>query len=260
MKVLILGAGNMMEAILTGLAGEDFSDWGIYSPSGVSAKKLAQGIGAQHITDLSLVSPQMVFVGCKPQQLMELKKTIGDMFKDAIFVSILAAVSEKDQKKALGVSKLIRVMPNMPVKFKVGVTLLASQSAPKELVDIQKLFLKLGKAMIVSEEELDELTLLTGSGPAFFYEFAQTISEGFSSLSQSDREALARQILLGAGITASQEKNSLSNMINAVTSKAGVTIAVLNEWRSSKFRDLIHKGIASGKSRTQEIRDSLRQN
>ncbi|MFP5385626.1 MAG: pyrroline-5-carboxylate reductase family protein [Bacteriovoracia bacterium] len=260
MKVLVLGAGKMVEAILSGLKKtENLSEWMIYSPSGSSAKKLAGKVGATFVKDLSDVkNPDWVMIGCKPQQLTELKETLKGRFKDSLFISILATLSEGDQLKTLGVNSLIRVMPNLPVEFNEGVVLLSSSSARERLSSFKSYFGRLGEVVIVQEEELEELTLLTGSGPAFFYEFALNLSQGFTSLSPEEREKLARQVLKGAGVAVKNTNLPLSVMTDAVTSKGGVTIAVLEQWRKSGLVDLLKKGIEAGKIRTEEIKSLLR--
>ena len=260
MKVLVLGAGKMTEAILTGLkVSEDLSQWTIFSPSGVSAKSLAAKVGARATSDLSSVEqPDWVLIGCKPQQLPDLKVTLGGKFSESLFVSMLAALSEDDQKEILGIKNLIRVMPNLPVEMRKGVTLLSSSSAETRLSSFETLFSKLGVAMSVSEAELEELTLLTGSGPAFFYEFAGNLASSFTSLTPEAREKLARQVLLGAATATSGTTKPLVEMTSAVTSKGGVTIAVLEAWRELGLFALLQKGIETGKKRSLEIKSLLR--
>lgn len=260
MKVLVLGAGKMVEAILTGLKKtENLSEWMIYSPSGTSASKLAGKVGCRAVADLNSVkNPDWVLVGCKPQQLKDLAVTLDGKFKDSLFLSILAAVTEEDQIKILGIKDLIRVMPNIPVENNDGICLMSSSTAKGRLSSFQHVFNKLGTAMIVSESELDELTLLTGSGPAFVYEFAKNLAASFESLNETEREKLTRTMISGAAKAMNLSKGSLSEMTDAVTSKAGVTIAVLTEWRDNAFADFIKKGIAAGKKRTDEIKAMLR--
>lgn len=259
MKVLVLGAGKMVEAILTGLKKtENLSEWMIYSPSGTSAQKLAGKVGARQVADLAQVkNPDWVLVGCKPQQLSELKETLAGRFKESLYVSILAAISEEDQMRVLEVKELIRLMPNLPVEYNEGISLIASNSSKSRLSSFQTLFSRLGVAHIVTEAELEELTLLTGSGPAFFYEFAQNFAESFESLDSETREKLVKQVLKGAALTANTGKKTLSESVDAVTSKAGVTIAVLTFWRDNKFSELIKKGILAGKARSLEIQKQL---
>lgn len=259
MRVLVLGAGKMVEAILTGLKTTmEMHEWMIYSPSGKSAAQVASLVGCRAVSDLkNIPAPDWIILGCKPQQIDSVKETIGDLFKDNLFVSILAALSEEQQMKKLGVSKLIRVMPNLPVEFNDGVCLMSSASANDRLDSFQKLFARLGDAVIVKEEELEELTLLTGSGPAFFYEFTSMLAQSFTSLDEGQRERLARHVLSGAAITSGQKNRPLSDLINDVTSKGGVTIKVLEGLRESNLDKLIQKAVEGGKKRSLEIRENL---
>jgi pyrroline-5-carboxylate reductase len=258
MKVLVLGAGKMIEGILLGLRESvDLSMWTIYSPSGVSAEKLALKVGAKSCSTFSGLNPDFVLIGCKPQQLKDLKGTIGDVFQDKLFVSILAALSEEQQLKILGAKKLLRFMPNLAVARNAGVGLLSSRSAKDQLSVIENLFLALGKVKVVSEKELDELTLLTGSGPAFFYELAKELASAFSSLTQEEREELARQVMSGASRVAQDSEKGLDTLISEVTSKGGVTIAVLEKWREKNLKGLIAEGIEAGKQRSEELRSRL---
>lgn len=260
MKVLVLGAGKMVEGILMGLkATTNLSEWHIYSPSGTSAQKLAGKVGARALADLKdMKNPDWVLVGCKPQQLKELKTLLGERFKESLFVSILAALTEEDQRNILEVKDLIRCMPNLPVEYQQGIVLLSSNSAKSRLSSFQSLFSKLGTCLVVDETELEELTLLTGSGPAFFYEFTKNLADCFTSLNESQREKLARHVLQGAAKASSGGSQSLSDLTDSVTSKGGVTIAVLNEWRSLDLKNLMKKGIEAGKKRTEEIKALLR--
>lgn len=259
MRVLVLGAGKMVEAILVGLkATMDMSEWMIYSPSGKSAAQVASHVGCRAVPDLkNIPAPDWIILGCKPQQIDSVKETIGDLFKDNLFVSILAALSEEQQIKKLGITKLIRVMPNLPVEFNEGVCLISSESAKDRLDSFRQLFERLGDAVVVSEEELEELTLLTGSGPAFFYEFTSMLAESFTSLDKNQRERLARHVLSGAAITSGQKNRPLNELINYVTSKGGVTIKVLEGFRESKMNELILAAIQGGKKRSLEIRENL---
>ncbi len=260
MKVLVLGAGKMTEAILMGFKKTtNLSEWMIYSPSGTSASKLAGKVGARTIQDLGQVKNfDWVLVGCKPQQLKDLSVTLDGKFKESLFVSMLAAVSEEDQLKILGGKELIRIMPNLPVEYNEGICLLSSTTAKGRLSSFHTLFEKLGTSIIVQEKELEELTLLTGSGPAFFYEFARELASSFESLDEAQREKLVRQVMKGSSLSAQNSKLSLAEMTDAVTSKAGVTIAVLNEWRESGLGQFVKKGIEAGRKRTEEIKSLLR--
>jgi len=261
-KVLVLGAGKMVEAILVGLSSKvKLTDWKIYSPSGVSARELAKKVKAcyvEKVEELNMDEFDFILIGCKPQQLKNLSLQFKDQFKNKLIISMLAALSEKEQKRILNVNKIIRIMPNLPVRYQAGVMLVSSESAPEEISSYVSLFSPLGFTQVVKENELDELTLLTGSGPALFYEFTKSLAQSFESLSFEARENLARSVLFGAGLSAMEQNESLSELISAVTSKGGVTIEVLKEWREENFDRLILKGILKGKKRTEEINQNLK--
>lgn len=261
MKTLVLGAGKMVSAILEGLTHQiDLTDFYIYSPSGVSAKQLAKKVGANWLTDIGQVKDfEYVWIGCKPQQLQSVSALVLPELKNAIFVSFLAAISEKVQMEYLGVTKLIRVMPNLNVRIKKGISLASSLSNPASLPQLENIFKKLGHFIILSEEELDDLTLLSGSGPALIYEFAKNLSDSFSSLNENDREKLVKSLLVGSAEVASNSQKSFMELSSEVTSKGGVTIAVLNYWRDHGFNNLIQAGVKNGKLRSLEITKSFNQ-
>lgn len=261
MKILVMGAGKMVEAILVGLKNKmDLENFYIHSPSGKSAEVLAKKVGANFLGSLDDInSLDIVILGCKPQQLGELSHSIAGRFEDATFVSMLAALSEKTQLNVLKAKKLIRIMPNLPVSFNQGVTLISSESASQDIPKIKILFSQLGLTQVLTENELEELTLLTGSGPAFFYEFTKLMAESFSSLDSASRESLARMVLSGAGVSVASESTDLNTMLGHVTSKAGVTIAVIEEWRRLNMNELILKGIQKGKERSSSIANSIDQ-
>jgi pyrroline-5-carboxylate reductase len=262
MKVLVLGAGKMVEAILCGLSTEmDLKAWYLFSPSGQSAELLSKKVGATWLKDLNtLHSVDLVLIGAKPQQITSIKDVLNGRFKEALFVSMMAAIDERKQREILGTHRLIRIMPNLAVKFKEGVTLLSSQSCADEILKIEDLFKKIGHCETVKEEELEELTLLTGSGPALFYEFSHKLAQCFHSLSDEKREALVRSVLVGAGKSVQAEDQSLSGMIDAVTSKGGVTIEILKEWRRLGLDQTLLSGVEAGLERSKEIKGLTPQN
>jgi pyrroline-5-carboxylate reductase len=259
MKVLVLGAGKMVEAFLLGMKKtENLSEWFIYSPSGVSAKRVAQKVGAKSISDLSeMKNLDWILLGCKPQHLHELKEILGDRFTHSLYISLLAAISEEQQLEILQATQLIRAMPNLAVESHEGVVFLSSQSSFEKLSIFQHHFSQLGMALIVKEEELDELTLLTGSGPGLFYTFANELAASFVSLDGPRRELLVKQVIKGCA-SSFDSNQSLSQMTDAVTSKAGVTIAVINEWKKNHLWLLMKEGLLAGQKRMIEIRDQLR--
>jgi pyrroline-5-carboxylate reductase len=258
-KVLVLGAGKMVGAFLEGIShSQDLSNWMIYSPTGISAKNLAVKFNMDFIQDLGKVPlPDLILVGCKPQQLANLKQLIGERFNECLFLSLLAAVSEKNQLNILKAKRLIRIMPNLSIAVNRGVILASSESAPKDLVLLKDLLSAIGKTIIVSDSELDELTLLTGSGPALFFYLAQNLVNSFDSLDSDFREDILREVLIGAGALLDKNNKKFSQLITEVSSKGGVTGAILTEWNNSNFPLMVSKGIRAGLNRANSINSGL---
>jgi pyrroline-5-carboxylate reductase len=252
MRVLVIGAGKMVLSIVAGLPAESLSSWGVISKTGVSAKNLASQFGLKHVENiLDFPNPDWIILGCKPQQLKEIS------IPDVPVMSLLAAIPEKTQKEILKVSHLVRVMPNLPVRHRSGVILISSTS--KQLLKMpEELFSKLGLVKTLPENELEELTMLTGSGPALFYEFAKSLAQSFHSLDETTREQLVKAVFKGSADSLGEE--SLGGMIEAVTSKGGVTIAVLEEWRKKGLDQVMKAGVESGIKRTEELKARLLQN
>jgi pyrroline-5-carboxylate reductase len=252
MRVLVVGAGKMVEAIIAGLPGPLVSTWAVTSKSGSSAKDLSAKYGLKYVENISdFPHPDWILLGCKPQQIKDIS------IPDVPVMSLLAALPEKSQKETLKVSHLVRVMPNLPVRFNKGVTLLYS-SSKSHMPFPTELFRKLGVVKHMEEKEFEEITLLTGSGPALFYEFTKTLAASFTSLSEADREELAKAVLMGAAH--SVEGQDLQKLIDAVTSKGGVTIAVLEEWRKNGLGSVLGQGVKNGLKRTEELKSHLLQN
>jgi len=248
----VLGAGKMTQAIFIGLSQKiDGRSFTFYTPSMTSAKDLASQTNGNFSKDIpDHIEADFLWLGLKPQGLESLRGLGEQISSKTIVISMLAAIDEKTQMDILGVKKLIRVMPNLPVKYNQGVTLIASESAPEALEEVCDLFNLVGEGHILSENDLEKLTLLTGSGPAFIYEFIKILSSHFD---HANAEALVRSVLLGSAETVKNEDSSLQKLIDSVTSKGGVTIAVLNKWRENGLSDLVAAGIMSGKARSAEL-------
>ena len=261
MKGIVLGCGNMSSAIIEGMASViDFSNTAFYTPSQTKAMNLSKKVGgvfAATLEDLP-TNPDFVILACKPQQFAELAKKIKSSFtSDPLFISILAATPRSLHESLLGSNRILRVMPNMPVRFKQGVSLLLSASGVKEDEKAfwEKSFSEIGVVKWTkTEDEFNHLMLLCGSGPAFMYQWLKWLSEMSDDLSLKERESLAISVMEGALASIKNDSSkSLENLISEVTSKGGVTAAVLNGWDEAKVSGALSQGWKKGISRTSEI-------
>ena len=98
---------------------------------------------------------------------------------------------------------------------------------------------------------------MTGSSPAFFYEFAALIAKSFTSLTPEKRELLIRKSFVGAALTLKASQKSLEELVQDVTSKGGVTIAVLEELRGQNLSLVVKDGVSRGQQRAKEIQSLI---
>lgn len=260
MKAVVLGCGNMSRAIIEGMSGAvDFSETYFYTPSQSKAKSLAaqvKGRFAAELTDLP-TDPDVVILGCKPQQFAELSKLIkGKFHSDPLYLSILAATPLSLHESLLGSKKILRVMPNMSVRFKKGISILLDSDIPEVLkIEWEKNFALIGKVKRVkTEEQFNHLMLLCGSGPAFMYQWLKWLSVMSEDLTMNEREELAIAVMEGALETMRNDSSkSLETLISEVTSKGGVTAAVLSGWSDESIQGKLQAGWDKGIKRTEEI-------
>lgn len=243
----VLGCGNMAGAIVKGIH-QHFPDikFLTYTPSEVRAIKLAKEVNGEVIKDLEVLNQcEVVFIGCKPQQFSELSDKIRGIIKNKNihFVSMMAAIDLETLSRKLGVNKVSRIMPNTPILFGDGVTLMIHH--PSVVEDqksfLENLFNKVGSLYLIEDESrFDKVMTVTGSGPAYVFLFAKTLIDKLISWGIDEKSAKEMTIGMFSG-SVEMMKNStqdLSTLISQVTSKGGTTIEAIRIYEENKL-DLI---------------------
>lgn len=263
MKIAIIGCGNMARALLTKVSCYSSEDqFYTYSPSGLSAKTLAQKINGTQVDSLAkLVDCDFFLIACKPQQVEALAHESKGLFKNKKIISILAGTPIKRLEKLFQTKHILRLMPNTPTALGAGIVLAccSNEFSVIDLEEMEKRFLKCGEFInLGTEKELDELTVFAGSGPAYIFFLAKTYQDELIKLGYSD--ALARKIIdqlfVGSSLLIQQEKEfSYQQQIDKVTSKAGVTIEAINVLKDSSMNTIIHNSLEAALKRTNELRD-----
>jgi pyrroline-5-carboxylate reductase len=254
MKVSIIGCGNMMSAITLRIS-SCFDDISFYTftPSYTSALSLANDLNGEAVEDLkNLPESEVYFIGCKPQQGRELSKNID--LKDKYIVSILAGTSTEQLAQLFGTKKILRVMPNTPCLIGHGVNLFY---AMKEFRDNKNLFHNLNNwfkktGLVVnlhSDKSLDEITLISGSGPAYVFKLAEALYDKALDLGLDSEcaTALVNELVYGSSKLMKMESTmSYSEQINKVSSKGGVTAKAIEYLEKTGFNNSISKAVNSG--------------
>src|SRR3989338_2849579 len=169
-------------------------------------------IGVSENNKDGLVDKDVVLLSVKPQQAKEMLESIKPFVVNQVFVSIMAGVSIQTIEKILGTKKIVRCMPNTPAQKKI----------------VQQLFSQLGEEMEVKiEKSIDASTAISGSGPAYVFDFASHLIESARALGFNKIQAkkLVVQTIIGAGFLFKGSQEDARVLRNKVTSKGGTTEA-----------------------------------
>jgi pyrroline-5-carboxylate reductase len=189
------------------------------------------------------------------QVLQEVKSVIAN---DALVISVAAGVEIKTMEQSLPDSvAVIRAMPNTPALIGSGLTGISAGSrvSESELALSVSLFEAVGKTLVVPEEQIDALSTISGSGPAYvFYfieEFIKTaVSHGFS---QEDAYLLVSQTFLGASELLVQSQGDPAELRRQVTSPNGTTMKAIAILQEGNLNDLFFKATSAALARAKEI-------
>lgn len=255
-KLGFLGAGNMAKAIANGIIKSNIlkADEVVMSDPFVTGN--VAGIKVINDNKVIFNDCEYVLLAVKPQifnQIVdELKET-----KVKIVISIMAGVKMAKIKNILPNAQVIRIMPNLPASVGAGMAGIAKDNnASKEANEFTKaIFESVGKAIFVNESDLDAVTAISGSGPAYVYYFIQSMIKGGikNGLSEEAAKELTLQTFVGAVEMVKHSKDDLDTMIDRVCSKGGTTIQAIDTFRSYDLDDKIIEGIDKCRIRSEEL-------
>lgn len=266
MKILFLGCGNMGSSIAKGIY-ENNPNYMLltHTPSGRSAKSLAQAVNGTYIQVLNKdsLNVDIIFIGCKPQQFPELREQLKGLLIDkTIIISIMAGYALEDLKSYLQHQRIVKFMPNTPIKVNAGTGIIhySTDLNKIEKQTVDKLFQGLSDNIEVgSEEDMNKLMLVFGSGPAFVYEFLSYMKKAYlADFSDKEKEIEINLLKLfkASSELALIDGEPIQNQIDRVTSKGGVTIAALTELRSQNIDSVLKKAFDKGVERSIELSHS----
>lgn len=262
--IILVGAGNMGGALLTGWLknGVPGSSIIVVDPSPSEAMlKLISEAGAKHVAGApGSVVASVLFVAVKPQVmeavLPALKVTIG---LNTVVVSVAAGKTLAFLEKHLGEAAMVRAMPNTPAMVGRGITgafaNFSVSDSQRELV--QDLLAVSGPVeWVPGEADIDSVTALSGSGPAYVFYLVECMAEAGRKLGlQADLAMrLARETVAGAGELLHQSPDDASRLRQNVTSPGGTTAAALSVLMAERgMQPLLDEAIAAARKRAQEL-------
>ena len=263
-NVLIVGGGRMGQAIAQGILridGVSADNLTVANPGREKREHIAAELGVRTVASASAGMPaSCVILAVKPAKVPEVCAELVDAGIDAatLVISIAAGVSTSKISYVLGADvPVVRVMPNTPLLCGCGMSAVSAGSVASEqdCEFVRALFASMGQAIIVDESEQDIVCAVSGSGPAYFELFAETIAQTASSLGMryEDARELILQTMLGTARLVIETGQSLPDAIDAVSSPGGTTVAALDAMRAAGIEEALKDGVAAAAPRSKEL-------
>ena len=260
-KIGFLGAGRMASAIAGGMVKNAFIQDNIlfYDCSEAAAGAFEAAVGAKKCADPAAMAEacDAVLLAVKPQYLSEALKPLTGLLKNKLVISIVAGVKLEKLAALTGASRIVRVMPNTPALVGEGAAVYAA-SAGAEKSDIEladKIFSSVGTALQLSENYLDAVTAVSGSGPAYVFEFIQAMADGgvAEGLPREIALKLAAQTVLGAATMVLKTGAHPQQLKDNVTSPAGTTSRALEVMAARGFSGIVMQSVRAAAERSREL-------
>ncbi|MBO5308159.1 MAG: pyrroline-5-carboxylate reductase [Lentisphaeria bacterium] len=263
MKILFLGAGKMATAIAGGIVNARLckaDELTAFDVSPAAAKLFSEQTGVVCATSglPELVrQAEALLIAVKPQTLQEALAPLKGTLQDKCLLSIVAGMPIEKIAALSGAERIIRIMPNTPALVGCGAAGIARGAGAKE-EDLQlamDIFSAVGTACTVPEKNLDAITALSGSGPAYVFEFIQALADGGVAvgLSRDTANALAVQTVIGAAEMVRQTALHPTLLKDQVTSPAGTTIAALEVLEDRAFAGAVIAAVRAAAKRSEEL-------
>ena len=263
-KVGFIGSGAMAEALLKGLLkAKIVNKTDIYS-SDINQDRLAQlkkeyGVKISKTNKELINSVDIVILAVKPFIMGDILKDTGKEYKKGqLVISIAAGIPISFYESLLPHEvPVIRVMPNTPSLIGLGVSALAlgKRAQTKDAKSAEEILYAVGKVVTVSESQMDGVTGLSGSGPAYIYLIIEALIDAGVrvGLPRDIATVLATQTLIGSAQMVVQTGESPAKLKEMVTTPGGTTIAGLHKLEEGKLRATIMNAVVEATRRSEEL-------
>ena len=267
--ITFIGGGNMASAIYGGLLdnGFDANQVGVVDPSEEAQQKArSAGLKRVYSTAPTAIKDDLLVIAVKPQIASTVLASLqGKLSESTTVLSIIAGINAESLAKMLRLadtSTIIRCMPNTPALVNEGMTALLANSQCSEQGRrlAERVMAAVGKTIWVSEEsDLDTVTAISGSGPAYFLLFMESLTEAAVRLGMPAEEArlLAVQTAIGSAKLAGASDDKLSQLRNNVTSPGGTTEQAILSFEQSGLRSVVDDAVLAARKRSIELSEEF---
>lgn len=259
-----IGAGNMATSLVGGMIAKGIRPARIWM-SDVSQNRLDE-LARQHRVHISMDNKDVaqradvLVLAVKPQVMQAvceaLRAALGD--RQPLIISIAAGITVASLKSWLGDLPVVRCMPNTPALVQAGATgLWADPAVSEEQKTLAgQIMASVGLSFwFAQESDLDAVTAVSGSGPAYFFLMMESMIDAARQLGLD--EQVARQLVLqtawGAAQLAITSEAGPDVLRQQVTSPGGTTAAALNVFEEGGFRELVNSALSAARRRSEEL-------
>jgi len=265
-RVAILGAGRLGESLLRGLLSSGWREPGELAVTARRPERVGElheryGVPAGTTNAEAVAGAGLVVLAVKPQDISAvLAEIAGLVTSDQVILSVAAGVTTAFIERHLSPeARVIRAMPNAPALVHEGIAGIAAGSSASEadLALAEEALGHLGAVVRVSERDLDAVTALSGSGPAYFALLAEAMIEAglLLGLSREVSTQLVVQTMFGSALLLRDEHMHPVELREAVTSPGGTTTRAIRELERSGVRAAFLNAISAATERSRELAD-----
>ena len=265
-KITFVGAGRMASAMIKSLLRS-----GLYQAEEIACCSAKDGTAEKLVTEtgIRMIDPEAdlrfstdtMVLACKPQQLNTISPTLVSNASQSLLISILAGTRIATLAGKFGnVRNTVRVMPNTPGSIGEGISAF-SPAQPLTDADrqtVENVLRSMGQTLSVNESQLDAITAVSGSGPAYLFLFVEglyhaALKEGFD---EATAMQLAKQTVIGSAKLLEQSGESPEMLRIQVTSPNGTTQAAIESFQKNQFVEIIAEAVEAARKRSIELGQS----
>jgi len=264
-KIGFIGGGNMASSLISGLIASGHSPQHLWvsdiNPDTLKALAENLNINTSASNDAVINEVDVIVLAVKPQTLSSVAKSAAALIqkKKPLVVSIAAGISQYSLSQWLGADiAIVRCMPNTPALVLTGATALhANAKVTAEQRNLaENIMRSVGIALWVKDEsELDAVTAVSGSGPAYYFLLMEAMEKAALELGLSEVTArlLVQQTALGAAKIALESSESPEQLRKRVTSPGGTTQRAIETFEQGGFTELVSKALHAARDRSIEM-------
>jgi len=265
-RIAFIGGGNMASAIIGGLLGQGMpaGQIDVVEPLAETRDKLksSYGLNALAATGAFLAGADLVIWAVKPQTFREAALQAQPHTRNALHLSVAAGIRSDSIASWLVTERVVRAMPNTPALIGQGISgLFARPAVSQQDKDwVARVMAGTGEFLwLDAEEQLDVVTALSGSGPAYVFYFmeAMTTAGVEMGLTREQAHQLTVATFVGASALARTSSESLKVLRQRVTSKGGTTDAAISSMEDEDMQAQLINAIYAARKRAKELGDEF---